>query len=379
MKIMMIISNTQDRATGTASVAWNLKTQFERLGCVCDLIFSETILAAVKGVIKQFIFAFALPLRRGLRTYDVLDVNPGDGLFVGLWFRYVRPLRRPLLVARSHGLEHVVHFANLAEARAGKLHLSWKYPIYHGGYRLWQVKKYLQIADLLLFLNEYDKAYAIAHFGVDASRAKVVQNGLPDAFIGLRRKFFLGDSVRIAIVGAFLPRKGIEYAVPALDRLLTRNAKLEVGFFGTGLPCGAIAKRFSNAAQERLFVNERYEQEDLPGYISGYNVLLFASLAEGFPLAPLEAMACGLAPVVTNIPGIAERLTHGANALVIPPRDQASIETTVQLLIDDPDLLLRLRSRAYEFAQTFSWSGVAAETIALYESAIARKTEEMRS
>jgi glycosyltransferase involved in cell wall biosynthesis len=376
---MMIISNTRDRSTGTASVAWNLKTQFERLGAVCDLVFAETILAAVRGVFTQFIFAFALPFKRGLRAYDVLDINPGDGLFVALWFQSVRPSQRPLLVARSHGLEHVVHQANLAEARAGKLRLSWKYPIYHGGYRLWQVKKYLQMADLLLFLNAHDKAFAIAQFGVDATRAKVVPNGLPDAFIGLQRSVSLGDSVKIAVIGSFLPRKGIEYAVPALDRLLIRNAKLQVGFFGTGTTRPHITERFSETVRTRLFVNERYRHEELPCYISGYNVLLFASLAEGFGLAPLEAMACGLSPVVTDIPGIAQLLEHGVNALVIPPRDTDGIETALQILIDHPDMLFRLRGRAYEFAQTFSWARIAADTIALYESAIARKANDARS
>ena len=53
------------------------------------------------------------------------------------------------------GLEHTVDKWQRDEAAAGKMNLSWKYPLYHGGFRLWEVRKSLQQSDHNLLLNEF--------------------------------------------------------------------------------------------------------------------------------------------------------------------------------------------------------------------------------
>ena len=101
--------------------------------------------------------------------------------------------------------------------------------------------------------------------------------------------------------------------------------------------------------------------------------MLFPSLREGFPLAALEGMACGLALVATDIPGIAERLTHGDNAILIPARDPEAIFAAVDRLVRDRPLLDRIRRSGHARAQDFSWGRIARDTIALYGDALERK------
>jgi glycosyltransferase involved in cell wall biosynthesis len=255
--------------------------------------------------------------------------------------------------------------------------LSWKYPFYRGGYRLWEVKKYLQSADLAFFLNSYDRDYAVSRLGVDASRAKIVDNGLPDIFIGRPFDPDIPQQIKIALIGTFIKRKGIEYSIPALNVLLEKNAHLSVGFFGSRVPAEVILERFGPAVRDRVEVKEQYPHDGLPALLAPYRIFLFASLAEGFPLAPLEAMACGLALVVTDIPGVAERLTHGVNALIIPPRDQQAIQDAIQRLIDDQEFLVSIRRAGHILAQNYSWTRVANDTLALYEEGIKRRSREV--
>ena len=100
---------------------------------------------------------------------------------------------------------------------------------------------------------------------------------------------------------------------------------------------------------------------------------MLGSVAEGSPIALLEAMACGLAPVLTSTTGAAELVRDGVDALIVPPRDARALEAAVERLADDRDLLGRLRERAQATAQALSWERVAGRTIGFYEEQLELK------
>lgn len=106
-----------------------------------------------------------------------------------------------------------MHLENLEEARVGNLHLSWKYPIYHGGFRLWEVANSLRGADLSLFGNHRDLEYAVETLGIDAQRVRLFANGIPAEFLNLPFEPTpdAEDAViRIAQVSSYVPRHGLD-------------------------------------------------------------------------------------------------------------------------------------------------------------------------
>jgi len=373
MKIAMISSAKADPSTGVGSVSLTLKRFFTASGHFCKMFFFEDVISARKSILTEAIFSLLIGLKLRIDDFDILDVTAGDGAVLAL--RGLLPGRhpKPVLVARSHGLEHVIHESNLARAKAGTLKLSWRYPIYHGGFRLWQVRQFLRRADLTLFLNAYDRAYAVEKLGVRAETAEIVDNGIPDIFLAQKVSFEPKTELKIALIGSFLQRKGVDYSVPALNGLLRSYDGLSVTFFGTGVPKAEVLNGFDSAVVGRVDAIMRYEHGLLPDLLRDFDILLFPSLTEGFGLAVVEGMACGLAAVVSGIPGIADRLLDGVNAIIIPPKDQAAIEHAVRRLVDDPALLQKLRRAGYEFAQNFSWRRIAEQNLALYEKAAARK------
>jgi glycosyltransferase involved in cell wall biosynthesis len=376
MKVALISSAEADPSTGVGAVSLNLQKQLQKLGHHCRMYFFTDVIPAPKNVFWEAVFSIYVIFCFKLSDFDVLDVTAGDGLGLAIRASLIARRKRPILVARSHGLEHVIDESNRSEAKSGKLKLSWKYPFYHGGFRLWQVRRYLNSADMTLFLNAYDRQYAIEELGVCPETAEIVDNGIPDIFLRRVVSFEAPADIRVALVGTFLQRKGIDYSVPALNALLQKHDRLSVTFFGTGVPVDVVLSWFDPAVAERVQVMQRYDHENLPGLLKGFHILLFPSLTEGFPLAPLESMACGLAAVVSRIPWVAARLEDGVNAIIIPPKDQAAIEDAVRRLIEDPDLLMKLRKAGYEFAQGYSWRRVSESTLRLYQQAIERKSLE---
>jgi glycosyltransferase involved in cell wall biosynthesis len=379
MKIAIVSSARRDPSSGVGGVAAHLSAAFRAIGHSCDVVSLESVFPKVDGLLNQFLFAVVLPFRLDLGAYDVLDIAAGDGLFAAIVSKLRRSKsRRPLLVARSHGLEHLVHEMLLEEARTGKVALSWKYPIYRGGYRLWQIKKYLQVADLNLFLSKHDGTYAIENFAVKPARIRVVDNGMPARFVGLPVDLNNFHAPKLAIIGTFSERKGYDYSIPALVELLQRHDQLRVGFFGTGTDDSNILDKFPEGLRSRIEITARYEQPTLPTLLKDFNILLVASLVEGYGLVALEGMACGLALVATNVSGIAERLTDRENAILIAARSVTGIVDGIETLLQDLQLFRKLRRAGYEFAQGFSWDRIARTTIGYYQEAMERDGREPR-
>jgi len=61
-------------------------------------------------------------------------------------------------------------------------------------------------------------------------------------------------------------------------------------------------------------------------------VFVFPSLKEGLPLSVLEAMACGVPVIGSDIPGISDVVTHGKNGLLVSPRNPKALANAVLIL-----------------------------------------------
>lgn len=375
VRIALVSSADSDPNAGVAGVQSELALEFRVLGHDVTSVFRDTITPELKGVAAQAAFPLAILRHRDYLSNDVLDINAGDGWALGSFVRLTARARRPLLVARSHGLEHTAHEMRVAAARNGELSLSWKYPIWHGGIRLWEVSQYLRRADVALFLNEDDRKYAINRLQVHPTRARIVRNGLPSCLIGLPFPPMHTQPPRlgIALLGGFSLRKGIDYAIPALSELLSNNEGLHVGFLGTGVASNLVLSRFDTSLHDRITNVPYYNRCDLPSLLARFHVLLFPSLREGFGLSVIEAMACGLAPVVTDIPGVANVLSHEKDVILVPARSVNGIVRAVQRLLSDGSQLSSLRRAAYVRAQDFSWSDIASGTISIYHEYIERQ------
>jgi glycosyltransferase involved in cell wall biosynthesis len=270
-------------------------------------------------------------------------------------------------------LEHIVHLEQLESAKQGKLHLSWKYPLYHGGYRLWEVATSLRCADLVFQRNHHDLEYATEQLGIKPEQSHVVPYGIPETFINLPfepSSESTAAPLAIALVATYLPRKGIDYSIPALNTILERYPQVTVSMLGTSCPAEKVHADFWPDLRDRVYVLPHYHHDELPTLLQEHQIKLFPSLAEGFGIVLIEAMACGLAPITTAIDGPKEIVSDGEDGILIPPRDRQAIEQALERLISDRPYLEKLRRQAYDTAQNYSWRSVAQQQLALYEKAL---------
>lgn len=94
----------------------------------------------------------------------------------------------------------------------------------------------------------------------------------------------------------------------------------------------------------------------LSRYLSAADLYTLPSRWEGFPLAPIEAMTCGLPVVLTDVAGIRDILPQEAadGGIIVTTEDAAALATAIAKLIDNPDLRQELGKKAQRRARSFS-------------------------
>lgn len=379
MKILLTIHHELTPNAGAPGVTWQLGQEYQKLGHEVEYYSFDNLPHQLPGLAKGVMFpefvAHQISALSKQQAVDVVDASTGDA-WVWAKMRQSPKKNRPILVTRSHGLEHTVHLEHLEEVKQGNGHLSWKYPLYHGGFRLWEVANSLRYADLALLLNRRDLDYAVEKLGVKPERTRLVANGIPEVFLNLifePTPETEDATIGIAQVGSYIPRKGIDYGVPVLNAILARYPNVKVSFLGTGCSEAEVHADFDQAVRDRILVIPRYSHETLPTLLKRHQIKLFPSLWEGFSLALPEAMACGLAPVATALPGQMELVRDGHDAILIPTRDSRAIEQALERLITDRPYLDLLRHNAYATAQRYSWARIALDNLGFYEEAFSQR------
>lgn len=367
MKVALISSADYDPNTGVSGTRIAFRDALRELGVQADTYFMDDLKSFSGGLTDKVLFPWKVAWNKmKWNDYDVIDVASGDGWVLSSM------RNRPTTVFSSHGLEHLAHRELLKESKNGHVNLSWKYPIYWGGFRLWEVAKSIKMSDVSIFLNENDKKYAINHFKVNPKSVYIVPNGIPDYFIGreFTRKKDDSKSIKIVQIGSYIQRKGIKYTSEVMNELLQKYPNIELTFLGTGCNRETVYQDYIPEVRSRVKVMEKYKHSELPELLEHYQINLFPSLSEGFGKTLIEAMACGLAPITFETPGPLDILTNMHDGLVVPRRNKELLRNALEKLINQPALLYDLQVNAYHTAQKYSWNQAAKQRLTVYENAI---------
>lgn len=367
MKIALVSSANCDQNTGVSGTRIAFRDALRNLGVQADTFFMEDFKGFSGIFSNKIVFPWKVAFnRKRWEEYDIVDIASGDSWVLS------SIKKRPIIVCSSHGLEHMVHRELLTEANNGNIRLSWKYPLYWGGYRLWEVSQSMKKSDFSIFLNSDDRDFAIKNIGINSSKVHIVPNGIPEYFLnrGFERNFNSNNKIKIAQVGSYIQRKGIDYTAKVMNELLKKYNNIELTFLGTGCNKEKVYENYDCSIRDRINVVPKYEHKNLPSILEGYQINLFPSLSEGFGKTLIETMACGLAPITFETPGPLDIVRNMHDAIVVPRRNTELLKKGIEMLINDKELMHKIQHNAYITAQRYSWDNAAKERINVYEKAM---------
>ncbi len=127
--------------------------------------------------------------------------------------------------------------------------------------------------------------------------------------------------------------------------------------------------KFSSAKSEK-FLFTGYKPNPLP-YIKQASVLVISSDAEGMGIAAVEAMACAIPVIATNVGGLPEVVENGITGILVPSGDKAALVDAIESLLSDSDRgrLMGVAGRERARRQ-FSLEQMVQSTYSIYEEAL---------
>lgn len=216
----------------------------------------------------------------------------------------------------------------------------------------------LQIADEMVSL------------GLPKDRVVFIPNGVEIEPLSKQRSYSRHTPMSIAFVGRLHPQKGIGTLLMALGRLAQERPDLSwrLKLAGTG----PIEQELQIMANE-LGIDQRVE---FLGHLDHVDTLLkecdcfvLPSLSEGMSNALLEAMACGLPCIATDIPGNNNLIRHGRNGLLVTPDDDQALAQAIAALAGNEELRQDLGREALKTVEEkYSLACVALQYATLYEN-----------
>jgi glycosyltransferase involved in cell wall biosynthesis len=175
----------------------------------------------------------------------------------------------------------------------------------------------------------------------------------------------------ILFLGRIHKHKGLEYLIKAQPMITKQIPSARVIIAGQGEDLGRC--------REFIVDFDRFEIHD--GYINGETVAELFQKASVIVLPYLTAATSGILmtayvfgkPVVaTRVGSLPEYVKDGVTGILVEPRDERQLAEAIIRILSNPDLRHRMGEDAMQWIQTeLSWRKISAQTIAVYEKAIA--------
>jgi len=221
--------------------------------------------------------------------------------------------------------------------------------------------------DYVLSLGAKPEKIKVLHNGVDLVRFKPMSGKRED----MRRKLGIPQNAIVSVtVRRLVYKNGVDTLIESASIAVKKNPKIIFLVVGKGPDLNSVQLRIRQLGIENNFrLTGFVGDEDLPFYYNAADFFVLPSKSgEGLPLVALEAMACGLPVIATNVGGISEILMEDCGRLVPPNQPELLAKTILEFSTSDFSLRkLELRAAVEE---KFSWDKNVESLIALYEELI---------
>jgi glycosyltransferase involved in cell wall biosynthesis len=241
------------------------------------------------------------------------------------------------------------------------------------GYRLSN-----RIVDLVLTVSEEVRRFCIKADGIRPEKTATLYNGLeltkfdlPLGATDLRARLCVDTSTTIIVtVGNIRAVKGIDVLVKAAE-IVTRNIP-NVLFLIVGR--NSDPEYLENVEREIRKVgisrNIRFwgESEEVTSILRQSDIFFLPSRSEGFSNALIEAMACSLPCVATNVGGNGEAVVHEESGYIVANEDAQDAASRILSLISDPKSAQRMGQAGREIVERrFTAGAMISELVGHYD------------
>lgn len=214
-------------------------------------------------------------------------------------------------------------------------------------------------------------------YGLSESKVIVTYEGVENKFSTYKFQFSKSQEILdkykikkpfLIYVGSVYPHKNIPNLLKAIETLIT-TYPLQITLV---IVCSRsvfwekLKKKVESLKAEKIVRMVGFvPDEELAILYNQAEAFIFPSFSEGFGLPGLEAMACGLPVLASDIPVFRE--VYQDAALYFNPKDPQEIAKKIKIFLSDEDLQKKLITKGFEVARNYSWKKMVTKTLEVYK------------
>lgn len=278
--------------------------------------------------VKDFVALWDLLGLFRKRRYDIVHTHSSKTGFLGR------------LAARLAGVPCIVHtvhgFAFPAARGRVEMAIYWLMEWIAG-----------RCCDAVVVLTESDRNICVKSLGLPASKVHLLPNGIDTQMYRpairherdeVRSNLAVDDEKLILMVGRLSRQKAPECLVEAAIQLLRSQPHLMKFFLvGDGEMRGELERKIKEVGLEGQ-IHLLGWRTDVAELLKAADVFVLPSRWEGLPLALLEAMACGVPVVASDIPGNRAAVADGMCGRLFPVDDSQGLAEAISKLVRSPEV-----------------------------------------
>jgi len=215
------------------------------------------------------------------------------------------------------------------------------------------------------------RSVGITPFGVDCRQFQLTSRQQP------------AGPLTIGSVKALEPTAGLDTLIQAFAMLGRWHAAegLRLLIVGDG-PERVRLERLTRSvgAQAQVTFAGAVPHHAVPHWVAKMDIFAAISRSEGFGVSVLEASACGLPVVVSDVGGLSEVVREGETGLVVSSRDPEAVARALETLLCNPELRARMGAAGRAFViENYEWSKTVDVMVGIYRTIMQSEQERLRS
>ena len=206
----------------------------------------------------------------------------------------------------------------------------------------------LKKAEVLICDSELIKR-ELLQLGANPSKIRIIYNGIdtqkfkPQRVQGFKERLGIPEKVPVVISTRNLePVYNVEMLIRAVPLVLEQEPQARFIIIGEGEQRDYLNSLASSlGVLDNVWFMGWVSHDELPDYLASSDIYVSTSLSDSTSLSLQEAMACEVAPVVTDLPANREWVNDGENGFIVPVNNSQKLAEKIIYLIKDEDIRRR--------------------------------------
>jgi glycosyltransferase involved in cell wall biosynthesis len=177
------------------------------------------------------------------------------------------------------------------------------------------------------------------------------------------------DEVVLISVGRLISGKGFEFLIDGFNEVIKEVQNLKLIIVGDGVLKSKLEKKVAEfRIQDKVIFAGKINHRELPKYYSAADIFLLLSSYENFSNVILEAKACELPIIATNVGGFPLQIKDGINGFLVNYGDLRSLKEKIIYLAKNSNIREKMgKLNRQEVLEKYSWEETAIKVMSLYE------------